>query len=216
MKPRAEIEELKKKVEGQNVFIIGGGPSLVGFDFDKLRGRTCIALNSSFKGIENYLTAVFWADNDWASKNYEQLLAFDGLRFNARINAAKYVQEDIKGFGNACVLHKLKDFGFTMDINSVCGNNSGAQSLNFVTNLKPHRIFLLGYDMDTSSKGKTHWHEGYEQNAPVLYGNAYRGLFIPSFNSMAPFIKQLGVDVVNCNLDSRLGCFRKDTLEKYL
>lgn len=215
MKLRTEIEELKKRVEGQNVFIIGGGPSLINFDFDKLKGRTVIALNSSFKGIQHLTTAIFWTDNDWAAKNYDDIMRFKGLRFNSRINAMKLINEGTQGFASSCVLNKHADFGFTTAINAVCGNNSGAQILNFVTNLKAYRVFLLGYDMNPSAQGKTHWHEGYEQ-AAALYASAYKNLFIPSINSMAPFIKQLGVDVVNCNPDSKLTCFRKDKLEKYL
>lgn len=215
MRLRTEIEELKKKVEGQDIFIIGGGPSLIDFDFDKLKGKTIIALNSSFKKITDIATAVFWTDNDWAANNYDDLMSFKGLRFCSRINAIKYINEGSRGFANSCVLNKLQDFGFTTVIDSVCGNNSGAQILNFTTNLKAYRIFLLGYDMNPSAKGKTHWHEGYEQPAS-LYAEAYKNLFIPSINSMAPFIKQLGVDVINCNLDSKLVCFRKDQLEKYL
>ena len=215
MKLRAEIKKLKDKVEGQDVFIIGGGPSLIDFDFNKLRGKTVFALNSSFKLLNNIATAVFWTDNDWASANYNYLMDFNGLRFNARINAEKSIIGDIKGFADSCVLNKLNDFGFTMDVNSVCGNNSGAQALNFIANLKAYRIFLLGYDMNPSSRGKTHWHEGYNQPA-ALYATAYRDLFIPSINSMAPFIQQLGIDVINCNPDSYLKCFRKDKIEKYL
>lgn len=215
MNLRAEIQELKNKVEGQDVFIIGGGPSLIDFDFNKLRGKTVIALNNSFKRLNDIACAVYWTDNDWASSNYNHLMEFNGLHFSARFHAEKAINENVKGFANACLLNKVNDYGFTMDINSVCGNNSGAQALNFIVNLKPYRVFLLGYDMNPSAQGKTHWHEGYDQPAS-LYAAAYRDLFIPSINSMAPFIHQLGVDVINCNEDSKLTCFRKDRLEKYL
>lgn len=216
MNLRTDLEQFKKKVEGQVVIVIGGGPSLIGFDFSKLKGKTCIALNSAFKGIEEYLTAIFWTDNDWAATNYDHIMRFKGFRFSARHNAEKHIRYDIRGFGDACVLNKVGDYGFAMDVNSICGNNSGVQILNLLTNLKAYKILLLGYDMNPSAKGKTHWHEGYLQDSAALYATAYNDLFIPSFQSMAPFIKQLGVDVVNCNLESKLHCFRKDKLENYL
>lgn len=208
---RTEIQALKKKIEGDTVFIIAGGPSLDGFDFSKLQGKTCIALNSAYKNIEQYLTAIFWTDNDWAATHYDDLMNFKGLKFHSRTNGEKFIKENIVGFANSTVLNRVGDYGFTSNVDSVCGNNSGAQILNLVTNLKPYRIVLLGYDMGYS-KGKTHFHGGYGMSD----ASVYRDLFIPSINSMAPFIQQLGVDVVNCNLDSKLFCFRKDNLEKYL
>lgn len=210
MNLRTEIQSFKKKAEGQTVFIIAGGPSLKDFDFSILKDKTCIALNSAYKGIPN-LDAILWTDNDWAAKHYDNLMLYEGCKFQTRTCGDRFVNSETKGFANSCVLNKMNDYGFTMDINSVCGNNSGAQALNFVTNLKPYRIILLGYDMGYS-KGRTHWHEGYE----VTDASVYRNLFIPSINLMAPFIEKMGVDVVNCNENSNLECFRKDSLEKYL
>lgn len=211
MKLRTEIQNFKNIIAGQNVFIIAGGPSLDNFDFSKLKGNICIALNSAYKNIEQYLSAIFWTDNDWASAHYDKLMNFKGYKFQSHSSGGQYIKLNVKGFADSTVLHKIKDFGFTTDVNCVCGNNSGAQILNFVANLKPHKIILLGYDMGFSN-GKTHWHGGYIVSDASVYNN----LFIPSINSMAPFIEKLGIDVINCNLDSKLNCFRKDNLEKYL
>jgi hypothetical protein len=214
---RPEIQSIKSKCEGENVFIIAGGPSLHGFDFSQLKGRPCIALNSAFKGIEEYLTAIYWTDNDWAAVNHDALMKFDGLKFNARTRGDIFFKDNIKGHAGATVLNRLGDFGFSFDINCVYGNNSGAHAINFLTNMKPYRILLLGYDM-SFSQGRTHWHEGYTIANPTdrSYARVYPELFIPSINVMEPFIRQLGIDVVNCNPESKLECFRKDKLENYL
>lgn len=206
---RAEIQDFKNLIEGQDIFIIGGGPSLKNFDFSKLKSKFKIALNSAFFGTDPH--AVFWMDSVWPAKNFDILTEYPGYKFCSKVSGSGYIKKNIKGIANSTVLNKKSDYGFSHNIDEVCGNNSGAQCLNFVCNLKPHRILLLGYDMEFS-KGHSHWHSGYE----ISDASVYQNLFIPSINSMAKDIQHLNISVINCNINSRLNCFKKDLLENYL
>lgn len=207
---RTSLQQFKNIIEGNNVYIVAGGPSLKGFNFSMLDDKITIALNTSFKFLKNP-TAIFWMDQDWIAKNIDAVSSTNCYKFTSKINADGYIKKNINSFANSIVLKKEKDFGFSTDINNVCGNNSGAQALNLISNMKPYKIILLGYDMSFNN-GNSHFHEGYE-----LYNcNVYKDLFIPSINIMAPIIKNMGIEVINCSDISKLTCFKKDKIENYL
>jgi len=207
---RTELLQFKEKLEGQDVFIIGGGASTKTFDFSLLDGKVTIVINSMIEKVSS-CSAIFWTDNDWAAQYLDKVDRFDCLKFSVRQHCDQYIKRGIKGIGNSTVLKKAGDYGFSMDINEVFGNNSGAQALNLVTNTKPHRIILLGYDMRLID-GHSHSHDKYSMSQP----NIYEELFIPSINIMAPIIEKLGIPVINCSLKSSLKCFKKDNIENYL
>lgn len=207
---REELKKFKEKFEGQDVFIIGGGASIKDFDFSKLENKLTVVLNSSIERVK-YCSAIFWTDYDWGSQNLEKLAKFDAFKFSVRQQCDHYITNNIKGIANSIVLKKISDYGFSTNINHVAGNNSGAQALNLIINIKPHRVFLLGYDMKITN-GQSHCHNQYIMSNPSIY----KDLFIPSINSMADHIHRLGIEVINCNIKSDLDCFKKESLEKYL
>lgn len=211
-KIRDKIQQLYDIVSGRDVFVIGGGPSFKNVDKSVLDNKNIICINTAYKEFPN-ATALYWCDESWVSKHYDEVLAHPcKLRFTARHSADGYLQKNILASGNATVLKRTGDFGLDMDINNVKGNNSGAHVINFMANLRVKRIILLGYDM-TITKGQSHWHGGH---GLPMSNHVYDDLFIPSINSMAPALKNLKIDVVNCSENSALNCFRKDKLENYI
>ena len=46
-----KLSELRRRHEGEDIFVVGMGTSLRGFDFERLRGSTCIALNDAIKFV---------------------------------------------------------------------------------------------------------------------------------------------------------------------
>lgn len=207
---RTRLQEFKDTIAGNDVYIIGGGPSLKTFDFSLLDNKITIALNTAYKSLK-HPTAIYWADQDWVARHLEHVSKINCFKFTSKINCDAYITQNISSFANSIVLRKEKDYGFSIDLNNVSGNNSGAQALNLVANMKPYRIILLGYDMRFKD-GHSHFHEGYEINNCTVY----KELFIPSINIMAPIIQKMGIEVINCSAISELTCFKKDNIEKYL
>jgi len=56
------LDEITSKFNNEEVFIIGGGPSLKGFDFSLLKDKNTICVNHSFKDVPNPDVLVFL---DW-------------------------------------------------------------------------------------------------------------------------------------------------------
>jgi hypothetical protein len=208
-KMRPDIQALFSKISGRDVYVIGGGPSFREEYIEFLENKLIICINTAFKYFKNP-TAIYWCDDSWACNNLDALESHPcKMRFTSRFNGDGFITKNIKTTAGATVLRRTGDFGIDPNIDNVRGNNSGAHMINFLTNMKVKRIILLGFDMKIKN-GKSHWHSGYGY---PLSNNVYTDLFIPSIESMAPAVKLLGVDVINCSIDSDLTCFRKEKFE---
>ena len=210
---RPIIQELTTKFAGTDVFIIGGGNSLRNFNFDSLKGKNVIALNSAYKYVDEN-AVLYWADATWGGSNHDKGL-FDHpsrFKFSSRINADTLIQSNKLGAGGCHWLKKTGDYGYDPNVNNVRGNNSGTNAINFAINLHANRVILLGFDMGYVF-GRTHFHDHHEQ---VTASRTYTEQFIPSIESLAKEIKHLPVKIINCSNHSNLKCFEFGDIKDYL
>lgn len=210
---RPDIKELYQKTFQNDVYIVGGGPSLRGFDFSRLDDKVTVGLNSAYTKLPN-ATALYWADETWAATNYDSLQRHQcKLRFSARFHLPENMLQR-KGTAGCTYLRRSGDIGFDTNPDNVMGTHSGAHAINLVANLRPKRIILLGYDMRETPQ-HTHWHDFYPVHNPVGK-HMYRDGFIPCIVAMKKPLEDLGIEVVNCSMESALLCFEKDTIDNYL
>ena len=210
---RPIIQELTQKFSGNDVFIVGGGASLKHFDFNKLKGKNVIALNSAYKYVDE-TAVIYWADASWGQDEESKGLAAhpSKYKFSSRINADSMILSNKTGLAGCNWLKKTGDYGFDPNVNNVRGNNSGAHGINFAINLGAYRIFLLGFDMGYTGS-KSHFHEEYQSS---VGSSTYTELFIPSIVSMAKDIKHIPVTIINCSISSKLTCFEFGHIKDYL
>ena len=131
---RSELQEFKNSVENRTVFILGGGSSVSREDLDFLNDNKLVfCLNSSTKFI-NAPIGILWCDDSWASNNLDFLNTKYCKKFYVRSSASNYIKNNIKAIANSNVIEKKDDFGYSFDINAVCGNNSGAYAINLLSN----------------------------------------------------------------------------------
>lgn len=195
-KPVAEV--LKDGAwAGQPCFLIGGGPSLTGFDFNRLRGRgRVIAINRAFEFIP-------WADMlffmDW--KFYKlchddparkaKWDAFPGLRVFCNLMGRKLNDVySIRSLGR-------RGMSWSVQKGIYHGNNSGHGALEIALAMGCRPIYLLGYDMNDDPR--SHWHSGYGAKANRRLGQ----FFVQEFMDMARRIPTVKY-IYNCNPKSGL------------
>lgn len=209
---RPIIQELKTKFAGTDVFIVGGGFSLKHFNFDLLRGKNVIALNSAYKYVDEN-AVLYWADASWGQMEESNLLAHPShFKFSSRLNADAMIHAGRTGVGGCHWLKRTGDFGYDPNVNHVRGNNSGGHAINFAINLGAYRIILLGFDMGYTGS-KSHFHEHHEISPS---SQTYKELFIPSIESLALQVKHLPVKIINCSTFSKLKCFDFGDYKDYL
>lgn len=93
------------------------------------------------------------------------------------------------------------------------GGNSGFQTLNIAVQFGAMRILLVGFDMHQANG--IHWHGPHAKGL----NNPQDSNFIrwrENFLSVAKQIRDLGVEVINCNPDSALTAFPKMMVDEVM
>lgn len=204
---------------GQRCFVIGGGPSLRGFDFDRLKGKgRIIVCNKDFLNVP-FADMMIAMDQDlyrWihsgaltkkpANKREIQIKFrnFSGVKVwieigNHRLDGVHYV--------HAFRLPKVTK-RFTEGIYS--GNNTGTGALMAACTLGCNPIYLLGIDGKHEGK-RSHHHGGYPSRPQMAKTAAS---FVPTFGRVAKPIRKAGIRVINLNPQSAVRCFKFSTLDE--
>lgn len=219
--PRGHKKHITEAIQdgawaGQPCFILGGGPSLKGFDFSRLKGRRTIAVNMAFfyapeadiifsMDYSFYLTLSKGGLGQEVKRKFTEFpgikcwLEFSNHQFHGNIFYIKGHLHD-KGLpGN------LKGGYWS-------GANSGYGALMLAVCLKANPIYLLGYDMATGPGGISHFHGHYKRSQTAKRFSHFR---VP-FQKAAPALRQREIRVINLNPSSGLRCFEFGNLEDAL
>ena len=194
----------------ETCFLIAGGPSLHGFDFERLRGRgRVIAINRAMEFVP-WADVAFFMDNKFYKRMHEPRYraAWDGFE-------GKRVFLDLIGrpYDDCYHVRSLGRAGLSSSVASGLyhGNNSGVGALNLALCMKASPIYLLGYDC-RHMNGRAHFHDGY---GPRSNENVVRG-FARDFERQARFVRRLNARIVNLNPASLLRAYPFSTIDEVL
>jgi hypothetical protein len=97
------------------------------------------------------------------------------------------------------------------DPTTVCGYDTGTSAINLAYHFGAREIVLLGYDMTG-----TRWFNGeWKHPMPMIPDLHFRRHMKP-LGDIARDAKAKGIRIVNCSPISRVECFEKQPLEKFL
>jgi len=220
---------------GGDVWIIGGGPSVIEqFNIPKsvvtsvinktatpacyspymesIHKKHIIAINASFM-IGNWMDMIFFADKKFILLFQKELSVCSGIKicnnaYSERYNWVKYVPNDNK-----------KRAGICEQRNKVSWNgNSGAAAISIAAHTGAKRIFLLGFDMNLHKDYKQHWHSLYlnDQFNPGTAKKLPFAKHLQGFPRIQQDAKRRGIEIFNVNPNSEIDCFEKITLKEAL
>jgi len=205
---------------GRRCFILGGGPSLQGFNFSILDKELTIGINKTF---EYYSSTINYSMD---SGLYDKIInneldAFAGMDVLSKWKSFKGIRVFItpiamKEFGNEVYTIKKtlsKVVNQTLDEGVYGGCNSGTGAIALAATLGANPIYLLGYDMKANTR--THWHCGYA-NRDMNHFRGKLNQYCAEIEKFAPILEEKGIKVVNLNEDSNLRCFVFDNLKNVL
>lgn len=200
---------------GKRCFIIGGGPSLRGFDFERLRPEKTIAINRAFEFCM-HADILFSMDSrfyDWVIRDHipasmarRRFYQYEG--YKVFLDTGDYPFENVyylKWSG------RREGLSRSMKAGLCSGINSGYAALNLAYCLKANPIYLLGFDMKFNHLG-SHFHSGY----PIRDHEHRFKAFADFFALAAPTLEAQGVRVYNLSPDSDLDCFEKKSADEVL
>jgi hypothetical protein len=195
---------------GQDVFIIGGGSSLKGFDWNLVKSECTIGCNNAFQLGPEVCKICIFGDIKWFKKFEKELVG--------------YASEEKGGivFTNSPHLQHTKvPWIWTMPRKSRglyvdalgWNNNTGASAINLALLLGAKRIFLLGFDMHLSVEGQVNWHpNNLDKPSEKVFAKHLEG-----FIKVAADLKRdfPGREVINITKDSSLAVFQKVDIDLF-
>ena len=225
--------------EGGDVFILGGGPSIIKqFDIPEslvmdvltkkkpisvyseylslLHNKHVIGVNTSFL-IGEWVDFIFFGDNGFLLQNQCELAEHIGLKISChpqteKYNWIKYVCRD-----------KSKVRGISTNPKAISWNgNSGASAINIAIHTGAKRIILLGFDMKLDDSKKQHWHNHYNKYGQPVVDTRHKRHTLPfdrhlrGFPEIAKDAKKIGVEILNANPDSAIDVFKKINVKDIL
>ena len=147
-------------------FLLAGGPSLTGFNYDLLKDEFTIGINKTF--IAHASTINYSADMKFynlvcseGTKRDQKILHDSWLRYTGY----KVFRCPIRSYPftkDIYVVDRILEKVLSLDINQgiYLGENSGFGALMLAIAMGCKNIALLGYSLKVF-KNITHWHDGY-------------------------------------------------------
>lgn len=191
----------------EDVFVLGGGPSLKGFDWNLLRGKHVIGCNNAINLGFDVCEICFFSDYDWFQDHYTELSNFPGYIVTHCTSLASRPESWIRYMPREPEGLFREALGF--------GGNSGVGALNLALILGAKRVFLLGIDCCPGEDGEYYWSEEsgerrdangklIEPKRPDLFSKFRNG-----FGFAAQTLPKVFPDrkVFNLNPKSALKCF---------
>lgn len=164
-----------------------------------LHKQHIIAVNMAYQ-IGDWVDVVFFGDANFFNLQKVGLLQSDSLLVTCTPECKKY--QRIKYIAK----NDKKTEGITIDPLQLSWNqNSGAAAINIAVHTGAKRIILLGFDMDLDANKNQHWHKFYKGNLTTIRSTFRKHL--AGFPAIARDAKQLGVEIINANPDSKIECF---------
>lgn len=190
---------------GERVFVLGGGPSLKGFDAERLRGKgRVVAINDAFL-LAPWADLLYWGDAEWFTWNHAELHRHTGP---LKVTRATILPRDRHGVEFHSMLH-LRRGAVSYDPSMLAGPDSGSNVLNLLLHLGAATAILLGFEMWPCG----HWHDRHRRPSDR---SAYASRYAPHHMKMAPRLLQAGLSVLNATPDSALICYPKVDLDEVL
>ena len=196
------IPNILQDREDKTLYIIGGGTSLKNFDWELLVDKNVLSINRAFQKVP-WAIATFWTDSRFYKWYAKELKRFKGTKIACRWSQI-YTDDVI--FARSTGGNGIDDYPYHIR----AGNNSGFAALNVAYHLGAKRIYLLGYDMKSSDKIGTHWHEGY---VTAHNHDIYERAMIKDFIKVNESYGKKGIKIFNANMDSSLNYIEKCSIE---
>lgn len=211
------MELAKGAWTGKECVIIGGGPSLKGFDFSRIPSHyKTIAINAAFKFCPQ-ADLCFSEDVRFIERFGEEL----HRDFNGTVlwHCLKGIDPErgLKACPRVQIIRELRDDKYwSKDLGSLSfSSNSAVGAINLAEILDSFRIFVLGLDCRAEGPVLENFHAEYPQGWQVTALNAY------SWKSdfeywVGPNVRIPVVNVINPAYESAIECWPKITQQEFI
>lgn len=141
-------------LSGKDVFIVCSGPSMKDFDYNLLKGKTVIAINSEFFFVPNCEWLVC-SDHQFISGE-ENIKKEEIIPSKLKCKIICSPNARLKPGENVAVVRKVPTWSLDLEF-GVMGTNSGAFAITLAVIAEANRIFVLGMDGEYIKGNRHHY-----------------------------------------------------------
>ncbi|RWO29583.1 MAG: hypothetical protein EOS10_22320 [Mesorhizobium sp.] len=185
---------ITREWEGETVFILASGPSVLDLDLSLLTGRRVIAVKSSWLHWPP-ADVLFFADGRWWREKHLRpgVDAFAGLIVTTAMEIGDPRVKRIKKINPTHLSAKPGEVALA--------RTSTTGAINLAIHFGARRIVLLGVDAKLGANGQRHSHR---LNWPWPKGGQPQAFAdqMAEYRAIAPSAAAMGVEIVNANPDS--------------
>lgn len=183
-------------------FVVGGGPSLRGFNFERLRGHQVVAVNAAYVDVPWASHVVFADLRFWEWQQRPELIEhWQGFK------GVKLTTWQHRAFPADVTTWQSSKQVLSRTLGALSGANSGEKAVNLAFLLGGEGpIYLLGFDM----KPNGNYHD---RHVLANRQGHYECKFVPSMEKMGRELLQ-HVKVINACPDSGVTVFPRVSLHE--
>jgi hypothetical protein len=203
--------------EVENIFLIAGGPSAKGLDFQRLVGKGFIlGVKEAF--FHTPSDACFTMDRRWNHHRLPQLQKRQAKVFASQKHwGSKWGGRHIEPWDGVEWFKVWVDREGLSDMPGVLNaKNSGFAALNLAYQCNPKRIFLFGYDLSMPTGGEEYWYRPPDWRKPRRNYDSEARRWMRDHELAAPYFKIKGIQVYNVSKQSAIPYYQKLSWEKML
>ena len=194
------------------VAVVGGGPSLIDFDFEKLRGAHVLALKGTIFDIP-------WADAGFGLdmpryREWRDRLASVPSRVYWAVPQDQLDKTGPPPSKNVTFLKRLAGQNLSDDPGEIYGGGtSGFGALQICFHKRARQIVLFGFDYDGAYGAPTFRHNDHHYEKRRAQNAENWQAWATHFEVYVPYLNRNGITVVNACPRSAVTCFQKATLQ---
>lgn len=194
--------------KNQNVFIIGGGPSLVGFDFNRLKNKNTIVINHAFEYVPN-LDILIFLDNVFRAEFLNRGFKFEDFDFKVIAGPSS----GMKPNDQISVIQLVKEV--STDPKAMYGRaTSTLVALNTALISGAKNIYLLGIDQKFRA-GQDHFYSDDWSKKGLTHRRANnQSCYVKMIHEFKKYVKYQ--NIFNCSTMSLLDYFPKTNIDEAL
>lgn len=195
-----------------DITVVGGGWSARCVNLEQLPGIV-IAVNDAAVHLPRWSIALsmdrLWTENRFATIRTKSEEESPPRPIWLRKSAVQNLPLEFRALWQVSVFEcDHESSRFTEEPGHLNGTNSGACALNLAWQLKPRRVFLVGFDMNRSPDGEAYWYPPYPWAAGGISATKYGG-WAKQFDQAASAFSRIGATVYNVSPASEIPHFAK-------
>jgi len=190
---------------GRPCFVVGGGPSMRGFRWDRLRGRLWIGINMAYRYTPtiSYIEDMRLIEREIKRPEY---LSCGSIKLY-HPGHPTYNRANVQQYGVHILPSTKSVWSLNIGEGVACHSNAGVGAVNLADALGADPIYLLGFDMKPGQ-----WHDDYPET-----WKAQRDQFLRYRRAFEEFVApNVRARVFNLGPDSDMDCFPELPMETVL